>query len=205
MRACARPFGRVRQGTWCFRLPLTPPSSYPGALPAPGAGLPSASSRVSTACYRTPFSLQAVEFVGRREQFFAAHVAGGAGSRRRGSPRRVGCSIGGRGRSPAGRGARLEQGSVEPLVHLRVRAQGQVPRMETDEPIGGPPGHRPHSSTRDRRRAPRRGQSGPGSGPGCGGRRGRTGRLRPRTRATGAPRSGHGGRGPRGRPTQSPS
>ncbi len=39
----------------CLELPLTPPSSYPGALPAPGAGLPPASPRVSTACYRTPF------------------------------------------------------------------------------------------------------------------------------------------------------
>jgi hypothetical protein len=32
----------------------SPPSSYPGALPAPGTELPPASSRVSTACYEVP-------------------------------------------------------------------------------------------------------------------------------------------------------
>ena len=56
LRGCAHPFGRARQGTRCLGLPLTPPSSYPGALPAPGAGLPPASSRVSTAYCPVPFS-----------------------------------------------------------------------------------------------------------------------------------------------------
>ena len=47
--------GRARQGTRCLGLPLAPPSNYPGALPAPGAGLPPASSRVSTAYCPVPF------------------------------------------------------------------------------------------------------------------------------------------------------
>ena len=55
LRDCARPFRRARQGTWCSGLPRTPPSSYPGALPAPGAGLSPASSRVSTAYCPVPF------------------------------------------------------------------------------------------------------------------------------------------------------
>jgi hypothetical protein len=54
LRGCARPFERARQGTRCFGLPRTPPSSYPAALPASGAGLSPASSRISTAYYRTP-------------------------------------------------------------------------------------------------------------------------------------------------------
>ncbi len=49
LRGCARPFGRARQGTQRFRLPVTPPSSYLGALPTPRAGLPPASPTVSTA------------------------------------------------------------------------------------------------------------------------------------------------------------
>ena len=53
------PSGRARQGTWWVGLPLPPPSSYPGALPAPGAGLPPASSRVSTACYQVPVDSRA--------------------------------------------------------------------------------------------------------------------------------------------------
>ena len=55
LRGCARPCGRARQGTRCLGLPLAPPSNYPGALPAPGAGLPPASSRVSTAYCPVPF------------------------------------------------------------------------------------------------------------------------------------------------------
>ena len=49
LRGCALPSASACQGTRCFRLPVAPPSSYPGALPAPGAGLPPASPMVSMA------------------------------------------------------------------------------------------------------------------------------------------------------------
>jgi hypothetical protein len=54
LRGCALTSVSARQGTWCSGLPRTPPSSYPGALPAPGAGLSPASSRVSTAYCPVP-------------------------------------------------------------------------------------------------------------------------------------------------------
>jgi len=54
LRGCALTSMSARQGTWCSGLPRTPPSSYPGALPAPGAGLSPASSRVSTAYCPVP-------------------------------------------------------------------------------------------------------------------------------------------------------
>ncbi len=100
LRGCALPRS-ARQGTWCFGLPLTPPSSYPGALPAPGAGLPPASSRVSTACYRTPFSTQPLD--SRRAWVHFVADPGGAG---RSAPQTPDCrppvasSSGGRGRRP---------------------------------------------------------------------------------------------------------
>ena len=56
LQGCALTSVSARQGTRCSGLPLAPPSSYPGALPAPGAGLPPASSNVSTACSPVPFS-----------------------------------------------------------------------------------------------------------------------------------------------------
>jgi hypothetical protein len=55
LRGCVLPCGSTRQRTRCFRLPVTPLSSYPGALPSPGAGLPPASLTVSTAYGRCHF------------------------------------------------------------------------------------------------------------------------------------------------------
>ena len=54
LQGCALTSVSIRQGTRCSGLPRTPPSSYPGALPAPGAGLPPASSNVSTAYCPVP-------------------------------------------------------------------------------------------------------------------------------------------------------
>src|SRR5574341_203221 len=48
LRGCALPLGSASSGTECVRLPLAPPSSYPGALPSPGAGLPPASLTATT-------------------------------------------------------------------------------------------------------------------------------------------------------------
>jgi hypothetical protein len=59
LRGCTLTRVSARQGTRWIGLPLAPPSSYPGALPAPGAGLPPASSRVSTACYQVPVESRA--------------------------------------------------------------------------------------------------------------------------------------------------
>jgi hypothetical protein len=54
--------GHARQETRCLVLPLTLPSSYPGALPAPGAEPPPTSSIASTACCRTPLTPQTTKF-----------------------------------------------------------------------------------------------------------------------------------------------
>ena len=66
LRGCARPFQRTRQGTWRFELlgvptQWAPSLNLPGRAavqprlttkPAPGTGLPPASSTVPTACYQ---------------------------------------------------------------------------------------------------------------------------------------------------------